>query len=58
MKTLFVKVGRADPQPVGTFADDIAADGAQAAKSEELRRSGVAPERVTFSRTEVKKGKK
>jgi hypothetical protein len=50
---LYVKVGRANAHCVGTFPDAVAADGAQAAKSAELRASGVAPERVEFSRETI-----
>lgn len=45
---LFVKVGRADPQCVGTFADEESASAARVAKSAELLREGHAPERVSF----------
>lgn len=53
-KNLFVKVGRAEPHCIGTFPDDVAADGAQAAKSADLERSGVARDRVVFTRADVK----
>lgn len=61
-KNLFVKVGRADPHCIGTFPDDVSADHAQAVKAADLERSGVARDRVKFTRADAgaapKKGKK
>lgn len=52
--TVFVKVGRADPQPLATFPDDnkcdVRCDAIQHNKMAELLRSGVDPARIEFTR--------
>jgi hypothetical protein len=59
---LYVKVGRAERQCIGSFPDakenDVRILAAQMAKAAELSQSGVASERVTFSTEVIGQSKK